>query len=1021
MKNKGFCLGILILVIVCLVAGLLAYLGYVRARSNILRPLVLIHNPLNHERLTVGDGVIVQSTIRAQGGVARAELWVDGLLVAAKKQPDGQAVSPLVFSAGWQPETIGSHVIVVRAFSINGAEGQSSLSVESLPATATQTYTIKEGETLESIAAGLGVPIDELAAMNPSTSTGNVAAGSTLVIPGDSQLNPPAESDDEAAEPAAPVSSGDPPLPDSSAPGSAEDVAEGLGLPDGLHFQMTGIPRSLRVEILGLRTGSAYEGLHCYVGLGDGLPRWLPDADGDPETDESFTSLGGGAWDVAGHLSGAAAPVVQWRSDQAIPIDIACVGLTGGGLDALELGRIALNVEPASWDGAIHTAETSGPEGNFRIEYRIGPADPAPHGEPIWLDIGMTPPTDLQFQPRGFGLYWQYRPRADEEPIDGFRIYLNGTLLWTEPATARLTNLPREWLYPPCGESYTFTVTAYRQAFPDGPESPPSNAVSRDANPENCQRVVVVTFQNLNTHELGSDGHYEHRSGDVGAAYGYFYANSQQASFDGRSDTWGGLGLSDNSQVAIDRLTNRENWQGSGPAQFRIELADAESLVLGYHIMDEDTGYNHPDQLICEGEIVFLPGDIDSSHDGTIASRDGRCEVSYTFHLTSNSPVAVPGAPLPLPSLVVQTLDTQDGFVRTTVLNSGTASWPDRALKVSYTRPGGEVISTVSNESFNLRPNETADLLSQQSADEMGLPVCVTLDPENEVAEIGESTGAISHGPVCMTFPDLVVTDSRYNSDTRQLEVTVQNIGENILNDRAVHVGLRIGSENRLVAEGVENVTLERNATTVIAVPDGGARAQMQSDGYTVSVDEGNHIYEANEENNIYQVPGQMQIRVKWVEFRAPYDYRNAVLYFDVYVGSAGSGPARHLVQWTMPTDGNWSDGNSMGDFPQRWVMADHDEGFDTGWFEINGDEHMTIIATIRPSRSTDPATGMEIFTIANQYGSGPWDAYRACWGLFERPFNSNSGRYLWYFYPEIRGFDLPWTVSFNICRGAAE
>ncbi|MEJ2562607.1 MAG: hypothetical protein P8Z42_07940, partial [Anaerolineales bacterium] len=83
------------------------------------------------------------------------------------------------------------------------------------------------------------------------------------------------------------------------------------------------------------------------------------------------------------------------------------------------------------WDGLTRRAVASSDEGSFTLDYRVSLAEEGSHGHPIFLDPSMTPPTNLRM---GFWtLHWDYEPRADEEPIHGFRVYLNDTLQWVEP------------------------------------------------------------------------------------------------------------------------------------------------------------------------------------------------------------------------------------------------------------------------------------------------------------------------------------------------------------------------------------------------------------------------------------------------------------------------------------------------------------------------------------------------------------------------------------------------------------
>ena len=118
---------------------------------------------------------------------------------------------------------------------------------------------------------------------------------------------------------------------------------------------------------------------------------------------------------------------------------------------------------------------------------------------------------------------------------------MNGTFQW-RTASADHTHLPPEWLTPPCGDTYTFTVVAFYGSYPAGTYSNPSNAVEisggEPGDPE-CTRTVVVTFVRVTTGNLGSDGRYD--PGDMGAMYGSFFANDSRISLTAAMMIWGSI------------------------------------------------------------------------------------------------------------------------------------------------------------------------------------------------------------------------------------------------------------------------------------------------------------------------------------------------------------------------------------------------------------------------------------------------------------------------------------------------
>jgi hypothetical protein len=496
-KLRFVLLGLVALLIICLAMGLLGYVLYRNQRERALtnRPLVLIHAPLNRDQTTFGMDVLAHATARAQNGVSRIELWADGTFVTAREYPGEEPADILPLVANWKPQTLGPHILLVRAFSADGVKGQSTVAIEvvaSSPAGEAEAeageevpvevrLVREEDETLDEIADEVGADPEELEDLNPGLDGDDLQPGDVVVVPGDEAPSggPPPEgggapSSDEGG---LPPEDEEPPTPHAPAPESTLSVMElfwGVFALPGPEEETVG----LRVEALALEADRAYESLHCYVGVGENDPRWYPDADGDQTTDESFASLGDGGWDVAAHLSESTALVVPWPGSEPLPIDVTCVGVVDGASDAVDLGQMLITARPEAWDGLTRRAVASSDEGSFTLDYRVSRAEGESRGHPIFLDPSMTPPTDLRM---GFWtLHWHYEPEADEEPIHGFRVYLNDTLQWVELPDARYSTLPYEWLSP-SPPSATVTRMVPSRGPPTSCPSPAASPAARSA------------------------------------------------------------------------------------------------------------------------------------------------------------------------------------------------------------------------------------------------------------------------------------------------------------------------------------------------------------------------------------------------------------------------------------------------------------------------------------------------------------------------------------------------------------
>lgn len=973
------------------------------------RPLVLIHSPTNNYRMKTGEMIVVHATAREDRGLQRIEFWADDQLVKAV-EPEEEKPINLVLSSGWVPEASGRHQLVVRAYSSDQVSGQAAVDVFAEPADQESPvlHQVEEGETLESIGGMYGLSPVELSAANPDLSDNGPEPGAELVIPDTGPDGPPpAPLPEDAGEP--PEPEGDPPL--RAVPGI-------FGVFQRFASSTERIP--LKLEITELRTGSFYDGLHCYLSLADSLPQWYPDRDHDQSTDESFIPLDGGWWETEPDLEGDHAPLISWPGDQDLPVSISCVGISGGA-EAVNLGSRDLAIPPEEWDGTARELTLEGGADDLYLAYRISRQDQTPSGVPLYLDPDMTPPTNVHLNDRRRSLEWDYFPEEDEEPIDGFRIYLNGNLQWVEPPDARESGIPYEWFNPPCDSTYNFSVTAFRIGFPDGPESYPGIALI-EQRLEDCRREIQIAFLSLETFDLGGDGRYEDRHGDIGPVYGYFYANEKQITFDAGHEGRGldmPNGLRHNTTYDLADMSADPTWHFSGMNGTIVEVPPGGSFEFGYHLMDRDTGRCRDsddrgcNDLICEGFSFRVndtsTGALDYVHEGTLMSENRRCQVSYRWQPALDSPVGTGGEnqePLPWLELRDFYVSERTGEVELTLRNTGSATWPWRDLDIELQTREGESLGVYTWPEFVLETGRTTTLTHPEMV--LGPPydACVVIDPDDEVLEGPERTSAMFHSPVCPRLPDLVITDVMYRSEAGgQLNVTVQNNGSGPVDNKGLRVTTSLPDGTPLGLDyNYPSITLAPGESHVFILPEAEAVRDAMAAGYRVTVNPPDTFLEEDHSNNHYDVSEAAELRLYWQTIEAPYVVRNTVEFdLDAYILS---GPERvKVADFSINQDINW--GSCFED--SYCIRIYHREyEYDTNWFEIYGDQKLEIVLTVsHPGTLRDDYPLREVFTPPT-WGAGP-------------PFNLGcstigalgDAAHNWYF-GYLAGD--PWRTQFNLC-----
>jgi hypothetical protein len=113
---------ILIIVGILLAASVACSIGR-SATPAVGGPSVVITSPLPDQTGPLGEPFVVDSMSTDEDGVQRVELWVDDTLYRVDSNPD--VSSPYIVSQSWQSDVPGAHVIVVKAFDGQGAEGHS--------------------------------------------------------------------------------------------------------------------------------------------------------------------------------------------------------------------------------------------------------------------------------------------------------------------------------------------------------------------------------------------------------------------------------------------------------------------------------------------------------------------------------------------------------------------------------------------------------------------------------------------------------------------------------------------------------------------------------------------------------------------------------------------------------------------------------------------------------------------------------------------------------------------------------
>jgi hypothetical protein len=844
----------LLVLLTLLVLAAVMFVGFryitLRVKAGIPIPIVLIHRPYNHQEVSLEKGIAIHATARAEDGISRMELWVDGKFITAQEAPESGPISPLILHDNWQPIGGGTHEVIIRAYDGKDIEGIGSVIV-----TAVSTGT--PPETGFDPFAGFPDSSDSTEDTGEDSGDG--------VAPSDSAGSSPPPSDSGGARPAeVPAEEGAPPADDTPPPPSLQPVEFTLlsifdlllGRDDeGLDLSSNNM---LELEAISLITDRAYEGVHCYIGLGDSTPRWYPDNDFDQSTDDNFSMIEPGRWNVEDSISYS----TYWDVSQPAPFTVTCVAHSSD-TESVDLGHVEIIVEPSEFDGVTRSITASN-EGSFAFAYRITQGSLTEKGPSSDIPI----PYNLRINDRREELEWDWDPEEEgvSDGVAGFMIFVNDILIFNVADwTSRAVRIPNVWFSPPCRTKYDFTIRAYKAPYPDNDYSLASDPVSipdpDDPPRTDCQPEFVVEFQTLKTGEFSG----------VGPVSGYFFANDQYVSFQG-------VDMQPNRTYNLPELILSTSGELSS---FTIEPQPGENIRIGFDLalyrgmdildfctiaMYHDYDFN---KLMSYG---YFEETLYSEED------DGRkCQITYTIRPLSGSPFGS-GHPdfVPLPWLDVVGFELgEEGNLIVSVRNTGSATWANQDLWIDIDNRVESWHSIYLEREFVLEVGETKEIITNISGRNLS-QLCVILDPDNLVLELYESTGALYHAttPYCRPRPDLRITDVNYDFDTNTLLVHLWNTGE--LGDTmgtsdfdVADLMIKIESttttdEHTLGPDFFGDAVIRRGGDMWFEIPIRPSTRAWMDHGYTVIIDPEDMVHETNEDNNQFEIRGGEIVRVVW-------------------------------------------------------------------------------------------------------------------------------------------------------------
>lgn len=209
--------GAAIAVFMCLLLAIL--LGYL-----VLAPRSLASGPGGALILTPADGdqlarsasVIVQASASHADGVRRVELYADGALIAAQESALQDGSRPLNLYAAWVPLTVGRHILMARAYTLENQHFDSL---------AIHVNVVEPGPQVETINTGAGSPSAADIAASTGASAEDILEANPGLPPDPGAPIPPGTDVEVPLPPPADPPPADPPPPMPGAPAAPTGLA----------------------------------------------------------------------------------------------------------------------------------------------------------------------------------------------------------------------------------------------------------------------------------------------------------------------------------------------------------------------------------------------------------------------------------------------------------------------------------------------------------------------------------------------------------------------------------------------------------------------------------------------------------------------------------------------------------------------------------------------------------------------------------------------------------------------------
>jgi hypothetical protein len=297
-------------------------------------------------------------------------------------------------------------------------------------------------------------------------------------------------------------------------------------------------------------------------------------------------------------------------------------------------------------------------------------------------------------------------------------------------------------------------------------------------------------------------------------------------------------------------------------------------------------------------------------------------------------------------------IEPESGLLQIHIRNTGTAAWANLDLQMLLAERSGETVADIVLRELYIDPMDEPYVYTYagnlRGLDPMS--ICVTLDPENEVLERYEHSGALlGHGRYCPNLPDLVITDAQFNAGDGSLLVLVQNTGEAAIENGEIELLITHddGSGRLLPSHPGDEVDVDSWETVEKLWPGSQLERDSMDEGYTITVDPNEHIFESDEENNDFTVRSGARLRVDWrgahlvwyptlsVDDCGDYHIRNTDQEQTVYVNVAARNAIsnRSIASWTTTQAFRWPGFHNV-----EW-----EQGTYRAEFDIAGEEQLVI------------------------------------------------------------------------------